>query len=326
MTAHWLDRENMQRKHGALTCATISIQGSQTYKRIVQALGEVYVDYGITHKVTMTTIDNARNFAPTFLQFGQEDCLFPSTAISSVTQLDNAKLELLLEDEQNKKVEFLSVADMAASEEEVKPANHIQCAAHVWNLIISTDSAAALDDLVFREAFLSALKKAKPLWELQDQSVNFLNKERNHAIVVETDSMRKSLYGAFKCLIEISLENKKELHHVMTLNGFEVFSEEDINFITEFVAVMNPLATVIDLIQTERAAYLGWLLPLCATTVFKLRKQKMNQLQFCEALANALLNGINKRFDLYLNNEECLLASAFHPRFVTESLLLILVF
>lgn len=78
---------------------------------------------------------------------------------------------------------------------------------------------------------------------------------------------------------------------------------------------MAPVANALDRIQGEAQAYLGSLLPTIAATVYKLKNIKSKGLVNCTALANALLNGIEKRFGPLLNDEQCLLAAAFHPKF-----------
>lgn len=78
---------------------------------------------------------------------------------------------------------------------------------------------------------------------------------------------------------------------------------------------MAPVANALDRIQGEAQAYLGSLLPTIAATVYKLKNIKSKGLVNCTALANALLNGIEKRFGPLLNDEQCQLAAAFHPKF-----------
>lgn len=82
-----------------------------------------------------------------------------------------------------------------------------------------------------------------------------------------------------------------------------------------FLQVMSPVAKALDLIQGEAQAYLGTLLPTIATTVFKLQNLSNQVHHRCIPLIDALLSGIKKRFERFMEDEECQLAAAFHPKF-----------
>ncbi len=79
----------------------------------------------------------------------------------------------------------------------------------------------------------------------------------------------------------------------------------------------EPVAVALDMLQGEAQAYFGTLLP--TITVAKQMLEAMintrGVLQHCKDYAKALLEGLNKRFKHLENDEKCLLASAFHPKF-----------
>ncbi|KAG5890541.1 hypothetical protein JTB14_028292 [Gonioctena quinquepunctata] len=153
----------------------------------------------------------------------------------------------------------------------------MRCAAHTFNLVASKDADAALQITVFKTPYRSALAKARTLWNQQSRST------------VAADSIHAELgirRGGTLCMMLLS-----------------------------FSTVMAPVANALDRIQGEAQAYLGSLLPTIAATVYKLKNIKSKGLVNCTALANALLNGIEKRFGPLLNDEQCQLAAAFHPKF-----------
>ena len=78
---------------------------------------------------------------------------------------------------------------------------------------------------------------------------------------------------------------------------------------------MLPVAKALDKIQGEDQAYLGILLPTVAATILRLKELNFKGLVYCSPLIEALLAGIDKRFGFLLEDEECQLAAAFHPRF-----------
>lgn len=79
---------------------------------------------------------------------------------------------------------------------------------------------------------------------------------------------------------------------------------------------MAPVAVALNQIRGEKQCYLGCLIPTLIVTKKKLVDLKTNsKLRFCEPLVNSLLAAIDKRFTTTFEDEECLLATAFHPKF-----------
>ena len=81
----------------------------------------------------------------------------------------------------------------------------------------------------------------------------------------------------------------------------------------------KPVAVALDYLQGEKNAYFGSLLP----TIFMTKKNLneminasgVDKLKHCKGYAEALLAGLNKRFNQFESDEQCILASAFHPKF-----------
>ena len=107
-----------------------------------------------------------------------------------------------------------------------------------------------------------------------------------------------------------------ELPRAMTRIGLNTFTLEDIHYFKEYVLVMTRVAHALDKLQGERQAYLGCMLPVVALTTMNLKAiQVRTTLSYCKPLLDALLGGIQRRFDHLLEDHEYLMASGFHPRF-----------
>ncbi|XP_036359420.1 uncharacterized protein LOC118763785 [Octopus sinensis] len=76
-----------------------------------------------------------------------------------------------------------------------------------------------------------------------------------------------------------------------------------------------PVTKVLNKIQGKEQAYLGTLLPTVVTTIFRLKGLKSKGLIYYSPLVDALLAGSDKSFRTLLEDEDCQLAAAFHPRF-----------
>jgi len=91
--------------------------------------------------------------------------------------------------------------------------------------------------------------------------------------------------------------------------------EADVFFLNEYSQIMVYVAKVLDIVQGEGHAYLGCLLPTLSITCKKLREMKNQNLLYCEALVNTILEGIEGRFGLLFKDLDCQLTAAFHPIF-----------
>ena len=106
---------------------------------------------------------------------------------------------------------------------------------------------------------------------------------------------------------------------MMTKLELAPFTAIEMSYIKEYCKVSEPVAVALDYLQGEQHAYFGSLLPTIFVTKKRLDEMinasGVDQLKHCKGYAEALLAGINKRFNHLESDEQCLLASAFHPKF-----------
>lgn len=102
----------------------------------------------------------------------------------------------------------------------------------------------------------------------------------------------------------------------MTRVKVPTFTTGDIEFFQEYVNVMSHVAQALDKLQGEHQAYLGCLLPILAVTKMNLTLLKDEKFfTYCKPLVTVLIEAIEKRFGHLLEDQDCQLAAAFHPRF-----------
>lgn len=77
---------------------------------------------------------------------------------------------------------------------------------------------------------------------------------------------------------------------------------------------MGPLSKALDVLQSDKMAYLGILVPTIAILVENLQTLKQASLQSCAPLVDAVLRGVETRFS-YLSGKKYLMATASHPMF-----------
>lgn len=92
------------------------------------------------------------------------------------------------------------------------------------------------------------------------------------------------------------------------------FNPAELAFLSEYAAVMSPVAQATNILQAETNAQMGWLLPTIHLLQVKLDKVKL-QLKYCKPLVDALLSGIQNRFGHMFMDAELVAAAILLPKF-----------
>ena len=85
-------------------------------------------------------------------------------------------------------------------------------------------------------------------------------------------------------------------------------------FLADYRDVMKPMAQALDILQAEKKAYMGYLLPTLTMLQEKLRARR-EVTQTCGPLVDALLAGIARRFEATMCDPESIAAAILHPKF-----------
>jgi len=96
--------------------------------------------------------------------------------------------------------------------------------------------------------------------------------------------------------------------------GLPRFSAVDIQFIQEYCSVFEYFANALNILQGEKNAFIGVLIPILTKLKVYLASE-LRKVEICKPLAKALIDGINSRFHSKFEKESNLLASLSHPRF-----------
>ena len=91
----------------------------------------------------------------------------------------------------------------------------------------------------------------------------------------------------------------------------------DVNFFRAYAKAMKPLCQALDLLQGEKNAYTGILLPTITNCIRKMDLfiNEEGRQSICFPIAMSVKNGLLKRFENSLNCLDFMLASALHPNF-----------
>lgn len=90
----------------------------------------------------------------------------------------------------------------------------------------------------------------------------------------------------------------------------------EILFLKDYAQVMKPVAQALNVLQGETNhsnAYMGYLAP--TITILRDKLSKKLDIPAMKPLCQALLNGIDTRFELILKDEKVIAAAILHPKF-----------
>ena len=91
----------------------------------------------------------------------------------------------------------------------------------------------------------------------------------------------------------------------------------EIEFLQEYCKTMKPLSRALDILQSEKSCFMGFLLPTLYELCNKLEKVQL-MLNYCGPLASAILHGIHVRFESMMTNSELIAAAILIPQFKTQ--------
>jgi hypothetical protein len=92
------------------------------------------------------------------------------------------------------------------------------------------------------------------------------------------------------------------------------FKPGEIRFLQEYQKSMQPFAQALDILQAEKKAYMGYLLPVLYMLQDKLT-EKRDALETCTPLIDALQAGLTRRFSEIMQEPEIVAAAILHPKF-----------
>lgn len=118
-------------------------------------------------------------------------------------------------------------------------------------------------------------------------------------------------------------DKKKKLKEVIesfketnSKKSFKFFSDSEIEMMNAYVKIFKPVAIALDTIQGEKMIYGGMLIPTIAILEGNLCKiQDDKDLKSMKPIITHVLGQIRKRFQMYLEDDDLYLATAFHPFF-----------
>ncbi|XP_060782693.1 uncharacterized protein LOC132889890 [Neoarius graeffei] len=317
VTAHWIDPETLQRCSAALACR--QLRGSHTFDLLANALNDIHAEFEIRGKIVRTTTDNGSNFVKAFRVFGEDE----NTNVEGVEEAEESAQSEEEDDggvDEDEDVQYVDTAALLNEDDgfEFQLPRHQRCACHILNLIASEDSKNAISNDAYKKLHHATFGKCYSLWNKCGRSTlaaEMIEDVCSIQLLRPNKTRWNSLFMAVERLLRINKEKGEgALRAIATDLKVPMFNPAELAFLTEYAAVMSPVAQATNILQAETNAQMGWLLPTIHLLTVKLDKVKL-QLKYCRPLVDALQSGIQNRFGHMFRDAELVAAAILLPKF-----------
>uniref|UniRef100_A0A673B404 BED-type domain-containing protein n=1 Tax=Sphaeramia orbicularis TaxID=375764 RepID=A0A673B404_9TELE len=264
VTIHWIDEKSLSICSGALACRRI--EGHHTHNVLAEMQDNVHRDFNIRDKITVTTTDNGSNFVKAFSVFAEVQ----------ITSLEEEN-----EEGEDDDTVFLNLTDMlneGDGYEDVSLPPHQRCACHTLNLVATKDAETAVSQSdSFKKVSRSTVGKCQVIWNKQHRSTqasDIIQDKLGCQLPVPILTRWNFTYHAMEHLNTCILTKCQEFNE--TCEKLEVvrFKAAELTFIKEYT--MAPLAKALDVLQSDKMAYAGALVPTITILVEKMEHLKLN--------------------------------------------------
>ncbi|KAF6211196.1 hypothetical protein GE061_014311 [Apolygus lucorum] len=141
--------------------------------------------------------------------------------------------------------------------------SHLRCAAHTTALTSTSDVLKTINsNPTMKELHKTSLEKCNVLWKKANRpkSAEVMEMMMKKSLSRPNDTGWNSLYDAFNQILQIRA-SMEELVQKLNLPERDILSDEEYSYIEEYVKCSATVAEALDLLQGEKAAYYGMLVP-----------------------------------------------------------------
>ena len=126
------------------------------------------------------------------------------------------------------------------------------CSSHTLSLIAVSDSRTALkDNTSFKRIHTATLAKCAAMWNLTSRSVKnceAVDKIVNTRQVRPCATRWNFLFDA----LSVMQTMRPEIKNVCQAIGVAVFKDKELDFIDEYIAVLRPIATALNILESDK--------------------------------------------------------------------------
>jgi len=174
--------------------------------------------------------------------------------------------------------------------------------------------------LNYRKQSRFTFSKCQALWNKQNRSSQMADIiKMNLGIYLKTPNQTRwnCWFDSSKFLLFHFKNSPSKFTKLCDALKLNRFSKNDLEFLEEYVVVMEPLCICLDVLQGEKNMYFGFLLPSITILLQKYDEISKKNLIYCDSLVSLIKANVEKRFENFLTDPFLLSATVSHPFFKT---------
>ncbi|XP_068210960.1 uncharacterized protein [Palaemon carinicauda] len=301
VTVHWIDGETFERRSASLALKRFKdIKDDQ----VSQIMDDILKQYSIrVIKITAIMKGCRCNFVDVFRDYGIQSLgrsetpgdVYDSTDTSDEDMLSSSRIETRVE--------------------KLLPFN-MRCMSQVLSMICTKDLNSVFNGSLGK-LHRNALSKCSSVWK----------KMRNPNLAKISESIFKCSPILPNCTSWVSLHNsiqvllrhRIKLGNVMQAFNLPQFEGQELDYLGEYVAVLEPVANGLKRWQNDKNCFYGSLLPTLLAIEKKLRALLPSKLQYCQPVLARVMEAFKLHFDHFLQLDTsingAIVACASNPQF-----------
>jgi len=273
---------------------------------LAQLLFNTYVSFKKQNKVMRTTTDNGRNFVKAFTVFGVDHDV-NNTAVCNDEADDVQFIELF---------DILSTSNTYMNDDDYNNIHlppHFRCASHTLDLVVSKDIETYFNDtkhtnkldkhfIQLKKLYRKVLAKCQKVWNKQNQFTGvaeFIKEQLNFYLKTPVETRWNAKFDALHQINNI-LKNSQgliKINKIMDQCELGRLDSDEVQLINEYCEVMEPIASTLDFLQSEKGMYMGFFLPTIHALDKKLDQLGKKKFIVVTPLLKALHKCFKKRFE-----------------------------
>lgn len=248
MTAHWIDPETFERRSYAVACQRI--RSSHTAQVLATRIFEIIERNGMAGKVSTIITDGGSNFVSAFkINILNEETFEPAENEENVKALESSEEEEKQESDLDDQVvhssfEPVTLSGMvyADSENCVRSPPRTECAAHIINLIMTSDLKKSPMTESYNNLYDPISDKLKEVWKRQNMSgriSDMIHHKLGRYFITPVSTRWNSLLDSFEFFKTMMETKPNEVRYILDSLGIPQLTDIEIAFLDEIVSVIS---------------------------------------------------------------------------------------
>lgn len=352
-TIHYFD-ENLDKQSFMLGFRRL--RGRHTYDKLTDAILAIHREFNLKRsQITHIVTDGGSNFCKAFRKFGVTGASKENDDEMTVECDDTSEedveidIETVLNSDETDEVEVENVIgeilDLRSNTDDYNNSyfrddfetlpKQMRCVSHKLNLIGSTDFGKELKKEMHKcyDALELAYDKLKSFWNLSrkspvakeiientcNRSFPYPNNTRWNAAYDCTEVGIKHSRDINTAIEEINREASKNAAKRRKVKTLEKLTPADWRCLQDYTTVLRPVSIALDILQGEKRACQGYIMPTLFGIVANLRNNDVYVSEFGRVMHRCMMKCLERRFGHMLKfdeeNNDLILAAVVHPNF-----------